>query len=173
MISSIIATIRAWRAPEHRLSCSFRSWRELVRELDRRGKRRHEAGAFLLGTTQSNRHEVKDIVFYDDLDPDAYASGVCVLYGDAFAKLWTLCRERELSVVADVHTHPGAGFQSYADRTNPMVARKGHIAIILPDFARWPVDSSQTGIFEYCGDHTWIDRSPARAPTFFYTGFWS
>ncbi|MEW6449203.1 MAG: Mov34/MPN/PAD-1 family protein [Pseudomonadota bacterium] len=173
MISSIIATIRAWRTPEHRLSCAFASWRRLVHELDRRGQRRHEAGAFLLGTTREGRHEVHDIVFYDDLDPHAYDTGVCILHGDAFAKLWALCRERGLSVIADVHTHPGAGFQSYSDRTNPMVARKGHIAIILPDFARWPVNTKRVGIFEYSGDHTWIDRSPSRAPAFFYTGFWS
>lgn len=173
MISSIIATIRAWWAPDHRLCCSYRRWHGLVAELDRRGQRRHEAGAFLLGTTRGHRHEVKDVVFYDELDPRAYATGVCVLHADAFARLWAICRERGLSVIADVHTHPGAGFQSDSDRTNPMVARKGHIALIVPDFARWPIDISRVGIFEYAGDHAWLDRSPKSAPHFVYTGFWS
>ncbi|MGY2909207.1 Mov34/MPN/PAD-1 family protein [Bradyrhizobium sp. URHC0002] len=173
MISSIIATIRAWWAPDHRLCCSFRHWRGLVAELDRRGQRRHEAGAFLLGTTHAGRREVEQIVFYDELDPRAHATGVCVLHADAFAKLWAICRERGLSVVADVHTHPGAGFQSDSDRTNPMVARKGHIALIVPDFGRWPINPKRMGIYEYEGDHAWLDHSPTRAPHFLYTGFWS
>lgn len=173
MIFSIIATIRAWWAPDHRLCCSSRHWRGLVAELDRRGQRTHEAGAFLLGTTHAGRREVEQIVFYDELDPRAYATGVCVLHADAFAKLWAICRERGLSVVADVHTHPGAGFQSDSDRTNPMVARKGHIALIVPDFGRWPINPKRMGIYEYGGDHAWLDHSPTRAPHFLYTGFWS
>lgn len=173
MTSSIKATIRAFWAPSHRLSCPARLWKAIVAELDRRGERRHEAGAFLLGKEHDGRREVERALFYDDLDPAAYASGVCVLHGDAFAKLWAVCREERLTVVADVHTHFGAGFQSTFDRANPMVARTGHIALILPNLGRWPVDQDQFGIYEYRGQHQWNDHSAGRAPRFFYTGFWS
>lgn len=36
-----------------------------------------------------------------------------------------------MMVVADVHTHPGRAFQSESDRTNPMVARAGHIGSMM------------------------------------------
>ena len=173
MISFTKATIRAWWAPEHRLSCGARRWRRIVAELERRGEGRHEAGVFLLGRHEDNRRVVTDVVFYDQLDASAYASGVCVLHGNAFAKLWDLCRQRNVTVVADVHTHRGRGAQSMSDRKNPMVARAGHIAIILPNFARWPIDQRELGIFEYVGSHEWIDRGPLSSPGFFYTGFWS
>ena len=79
----------------HRLRCSSRLWRRIIAELERRGERRHEAGAFLLGVSDGTRKEVREAVFYDDLDPQAYASGVCVLHGDAFARLWVaLPREK-------------------------------------------------------------------------------
>lgn len=172
MTFSIRATIRAWLAPEHRLACGSGRWRTIVGELERRGRRRHEAGAFLLGVERDGRRETKGAVFYDDLDPQAYSTGVCVLHGDAFAKLWAICRESRLAVVGDVHTHPGAGFQSEADRTNPMVATAAHVAIILPDFAAWPVDPARLGIYEYRGQHEWTDRSPSRAPLYFYSGLW-
>jgi hypothetical protein len=116
---------------------------------------------------------VKSAVYYDDLDANAYSTGVCVLHGDAFSELWARCRAECLTVVADVHTHPDTGFQSHADKTNPMVARAGHIAIIVPDFARWPIRESRMGIYEYQGQYEWINRSPDRARNFFYTGFWS
>ncbi len=171
MISSIRATIRALLAREHRISCSKSFWFQLLNELQQRGEGWHEAGAFLLGKKGSQRLEITERVFYDDLDPSAYNSGVCILHGDAFAKLWKICRERGLSVVADIHTHPGAAVQSYSDRTNPMVATPGHVAIIVPNFARFPTEDNGLGIYEYRGGHEWINFSGPLTRRYFYVGF--
>ncbi len=173
MISSIKATIRAFVAPDHRLSCPPPLWRRVTTELHRRGRNRHESGAFLLGSQHRARREALDVIFYDDLDPHAYASGVCILKAGAFSKLWAICRERKLMVVADLHTHGGAAFQSEADRTNPMIAREGHIAVIVPDFAAAPVSYDRLCIYEYRGDHQWIDKSHGKANRYLYSGFWS
>ena len=116
MISSIRATIREFVAPDHRISCPRKLWVRLARELWLRGEEVHEAGAFLLGNERKGRLVVHEILFYDDLDPHAYDSGVCILQSDAFAALWRMCRARRLTVVADVHTHPGAATQSTSDR---------------------------------------------------------
>jgi hypothetical protein len=173
MSFSIKATIRAFLAPEHRVTCNARRWRRIVSELERRGRHQHEAGAFLLGLEADGPREVTDAIYYDDLDPSAYSSGVCILHGDAFAKLWAECRKRKRTVIADVHTHGGEAFQSSSDKTNPMVARAGHIAIIVPRFAAWPIAADRLGIYEYRGAHEWINRTHPRTRNFFYTGFWS
>jgi len=112
-------------------------------------------------------------VFYDDLDPAAYSSGVRILRAPAFAALWATCRARGLTVVGDVQTHPCDAFQSEADRTNPMVAREGLIAIIVPNYAAGSPDKARLGIYEYLGDHTWTDHSGARARRFLRNDFWS
>jgi proteasome lid subunit RPN8/RPN11 len=173
MAFSLTATIRAFVAPNHRLRCTPKLWRKIVAELERRGGRRHEAGAFLLGVNDGDRKVVREAVFYDELDPLAYVSGVCVLHGDAFSKLWSICREKNLTIVADAHTHPGSAFQSDSDRKNPMVAREGHIAIIVPEFARWPIGRAALGVYEYVSDHVWHNRGGRQAPRYFYRGFWS
>jgi proteasome lid subunit RPN8/RPN11 len=173
MISSIKTIIRAFAAPEHRLNCPTLLWARTMAELHRRTQRRHESGAFLLGHDHGGRRAAVDVVYYDDLDPAAYASGVCILRADAFAKLWSMCRARKLAVVADIHTHPGTAFQSESDRTNPMVALPGHIAIIVPDFAAPPVRYEDLGIYEYQGEHRWAERNHRRCRRFVYTGFWS
>ena len=173
MTFSIKATIRALVAPKHRLDCTPAFWNEVMGELDRRGERQHEAGAFLLGPVVEGRRVATHAVYYDDLDPYAYTAGVCILYADAFAKLWSICRESGLTVVADIHTHIGTAFQSIADKHNPMVARDGHIAIIVPNMAAQPVPLQQIGIYEYRGNHQWFDRSPRVRRGFLYVGFWS
>ena len=54
-----------------------------------------------------------------------------------------------------------------------MVARASHIAIIVPDFAKWPIPTGSLGVYEYRGQHKWVDHSRSGAGVFFYTGFWS
>jgi len=109
----------------------------------------------------------------DTLDEHAYDSGVCILEAPAFAKLWGICRERQLTVVGDVHSHGSLALQSEADRTNPMVARAGHVALIAPDFARPPVKLRHLGVYEYRGNHEWNDHTGRLLTRFFYVGWWS
>ncbi|MGH7618154.1 MAG: hypothetical protein ACREPM_13070 [Gemmatimonadaceae bacterium] len=115
---------------------------------------------------------VHRFVYYDDLDPNCLESGIVVFDGGGYTPLWALCRETGLQVVADVHTHPGVARQSGADRCNPMIATRGHLAIIVPNFARRDVDAGGLGIYEYLGSHEWIDHSGREASEIFYTGFW-
>lgn len=134
-------------------------WRTLLGELHRRTREIHESGAFLLGRTGQDSRAVEHIVYYDDLDPQAYRTGVVVMHGASFGPLWDLCRSRKLSVVADIHVHPEGAWQSFADRDNPMIAQRGHLALIVPYFARPPVRLESLGFFEYYGSHRWRDLS--------------
>lgn len=156
--------------PEFNLKVTRQSWLYGVAELRRRGNGRHESGAFLLGRIVGTERIVSDWVFYDDLDPRAYSTGICILYAGAFDRLWQICQDRGLAVVADVHTHGGSAHQSSSDRENPMIARHGHLALIVPSFAADPVWRHQMGVYSYLGDHQWIDHSGFQARGCLKTG---
>jgi hypothetical protein len=47
-------------------------------------------------------------------------------------------------------------------RAHPMISRAGHIALILPDFARPPVRTQSIGIYRYLGNKNW-DAVPTTA----------
>lgn len=172
MSFSLRAIIRAFAAPEHRLSCSFRLWNEGLRELRQRGEDAHESGAFLLGIEHKGRRRVTRFVYYDDLDPHALDSGIVVFDGAGYGRLWKLCRETGLTVVADVHTHGAVARQSATDRANPMIATPGHVAIVVPDLARRHVTPSEVGVYEYQGQHRWREHTGTAAARYFYVGFW-
>jgi proteasome lid subunit RPN8/RPN11 len=112
-------------------------------------------------------------VFYDDLDAHSLDTGIVVFDGAGFAPLWRLCREDDLEVVADVHTHPGVARQSDADRRHPMIATPGHFAIIVPDFAQHVPSTADLGLYEYAGAHQWRDHSGPSANRVFYAGRWA
>lgn len=172
MSFSLRTTIRDLVAPEHQLSCSRSLWHTLLRDLARRGDSRRESGAFLLGEQRQGRRRIVRCVPYDDLDPHCLDTGVVVFDGAGYGPLWELCRSTGLAVVADIHTHPGAPWQSEADRKHPMIALPGHVALIVPNLAQHIVPPDALGIYEYRGDHQWQDRSGQRADQFFYVGIW-
>lgn len=147
-----------------------RLWLDGLAELCRRGGLTHEAGAFLLGTKSGEGRVGTKWVFYDELDPNAYSTGICILHADAFDRLWRYCRETGLAVVADIHTHPGSPRQSPSDRANPMVALQGHLALIVPNYAKGPHWRHRLGIYRYEGSHSWTDLSGWRGRITLSTG---
>ncbi len=168
------AIIRGLAAPEHRLSCPRQVWKRGLAEVARRGEGQRESGAFLLGHRHGSRGRVVQFAFYDDFDPLCLDSGIIEFDGAGFGLLWELCRKTNLSVLADLHTHSDSGpaRQSDLDRDNPMIALTGHVALIVPNFAR-DFRMMDMGVYEYLGDHKWLDYSGVRGRRFFYTGIWA
>lgn len=134
-------------------------WRGMLFELQLRGQKRRESGAFLLSssTHTGQAARVKHIAYYDDLDSDSLKRGGVDFHAAGYARLWQMCKRLGMEVVADVHTHPGAGVaQSWIDAKHPMLANPGHIAMILPHYgytSAWTL--AEAGIYEYMGNHQW------------------
>jgi len=136
-------------------------WRAMLRELAARGESRRESGAFLLGQRRGRRPRVTYVVYFDDLEPESL-NGAVHLTTTAYSRLWVICRERGIEVLADVHTHPGGCVQqSEIDEENPLVGQRGHIAIIIGHFAQKIVSLREVGIYEYHGDDGWEARPRA------------
>lgn len=150
-----------------RIACPYPLWWRLFRELRRRGGGVRESGAFLLGRRSGNVASVKALAFYDDVDPDALATGIVRLSGHAMNAVWQRCAETGLEVVADIHTHPGGTGQSQSDRDHPMVAKRGHIALIAPRFAHSAFWLRGIGVYRYAGSKRWHDLP---APRLGWTG---
>jgi hypothetical protein len=73
-------------------------------------------------------------------------------------------------VVADVHTHPGSSQQSQSDQAHPMVTRGGHLALIVPNFAKPQVRRTEIGLYRYLGGKRWETIQSERRRTFFHIG---
>jgi len=136
-------------------------WADLFSHLCKQGAGVRESGAFLLGHKAEARRVVTRILPYEHLQKDALHDDYVSLSAASFSKLWDLCRAEGLSVVADVHTHRLGPGQSRSDRTNPMVAVKGHVALIVPRFAQGNIRLQDLGMYIYQGNHMWATYSGA------------
>jgi proteasome lid subunit RPN8/RPN11 len=156
---------RRARIRQARLLIAAGVWDELIGELGRRGLGRRESGAFLLGPANGDPRLIIEVVYLDDLDPNCLTGGIS-FDGRYYSRLWDICQQRGLQVRADIHTHPGGSVrQSSIDRDNPMVARRDHLALIVPDLATRPIGAQEVGVHEYLGEDGWrssFDEEAAR-----------
>lgn len=130
----------------------------VLAELRVRGRGEREAGGFLLGRRLQHGRVIEAFIAYDDVDPNALR-GHIEFDGSRMDRVWSECRRLGLKVVADVHTHPGGYGQSDVDRANPMIPERGHVALIVPHFARGTFLPGEIGIYEFQGRDGWRDHS--------------
>jgi len=148
-------------------------WLELLAELERRADGVRESGAFLLARRDSDRRTVAAVIYFDDLDRDALRGGIA-LGTAAFARLWDRCRDLDLRVVGDVHTHPASWVcQSPIDRANPMIAQARHVALIVPNLAAGVVTTRDVGVHLYGGDRGWTSWCDGSRQSKLYIGRWA
>ena len=140
-------------------------WWKLIHDLRHRGRGRRESGAFLLGKRCGTCAKVRQFICYDDLDPEALDSGYVTFHGKGLSRLWAMCRDLQLEVLADVHTHPGRDTrQSLIDARHPMIPVEGHLALIVPCFGQTtPYSLAGVGIHEYRATG-WRSYSPDSWP---------
>jgi len=161
---SFLNTLFGWLGvTPPRLRCRRRVWSAGVAELARRTRgESRESGAYLLGRSRRDgSKEILEFIFYDDIDPAALDTGVVIIRQTALPRLWALCRARGYGVIADVHVHPYGFGQSASDKANPVMPRAGHIALILPDFARNGPAPGSIGMYEFLGEGAWAEHSRA------------
>ena len=131
-------------------------WLNLCKDLKASSAGRRESGAFLLG----NESKVEGYVLYEQLGQNCLFQGAIRMQGKHFGRLWKICREQSQQIIADVHTHPGREFQSSIDKANPMIAKRGHVGLIIPFYATHNPTPSKTGIYQYLGRGHWRTISP-------------
>ena len=171
MVFSLPTLLRAAVGRLPRLVCSPRVWHHGVDELKRRAAGWRESGAFLLGPANERTRRIQQFLYYDDVDPHCFDNGIVEFDGNRFGMVWTKCRESKMTVVADVHVHPGHYGQSRTDRHNPMIPEVGHLALIIPDYAARHRLPGKIGVYEYLGARQWHDHSAHGARTL-HIGWW-
>lgn len=132
---------------------------KLVRELHRRGEDRRESGAFLLARRDARpvagSRVITEVVYYDDLDADCLTGGI-TMHAIGLSRLNQLCRERQLRVLGDIHTHPSTFIQqSRTDATHPMVALPGHLAFVAPNYAAGALGPTDLGAHRLLPGGAW------------------
>jgi hypothetical protein len=140
------------------LDLSARLWSGLIYHLRNASAGIQESGAFIVGSIVAGERRGMDFIPYEMLERGALNEDFVQLSSEAFSKLWAMCDNRGVEIVGDIHSHRFGVQQSRSDRTNPMLALPGHVAIIVPEFAQRQVALEDVGVYVYQGAHRWVSH---------------
>lgn len=140
----------------HIISIPAYIWDETVRGLAGRSQGLRESGCIWAGKRNELTWTVKEVVFLDDLPGVRRHQLYHRMPRVAINKLFELLREKDLQIIADLHTHPTDWVElSDTDKIHPIEYRIGLIAIVFPNFAQFPHTFINLGVHEYLGSSEW------------------
>lgn len=78
-----------------------------------------------------------------------------VIEADELHRLNVWLYQEELKLIAQLHTHPEEAFHSRTDDAIPIVAARGGLSLVVPDFARGPADIETYAAYRLSQNNVW------------------
>ena len=128
-----------------------------LREVGRMG---HEGFALWAGRNAVERFDVSDVLIPEQ-EGLRTGSGVCVRVGGGELhriNVWLF--EHGLRLIAQIHSHPKDAYHSETDDTFPIVTTEGGLSLVVPEFARGPVDLAHYAVYRLLRGR-WVELSRA------------
>jgi hypothetical protein len=85
---------------------------------------------------------------------------------EALLQLNIVLSEKELRLVAQVHSHPGEAYHSTTDDRYAIVTAEGGLSLVVPDFANGPCAVENCAVYRLC-DTRWTSLSPTEIASLF------
>jgi len=67
--------------------------------------------------------------------------------------------KNNLCIIAQIHSHPNEAYHSETDNAYPIVATKGGISIVVPRFAKDPIDIKNWAVYRLSSENCWAELS--------------
>ena len=127
-----------------------------LREVGGRGL---EGFALWTGVLESNIFYVRDVIIprQRGLRTDL---GVCVTVdGDELHRINVWLFERGMTLIAQLHSHPGLAYHSDVDNAYPIITAVGGLSLVVPDFARDPFSLSRCAVYRLKPPCEWVEMA--------------
>jgi len=147
-----LETIQHVRAPRHAVETAHSFLRRV-------GRQSMEGFALWVGRLEGDTFVITDAVIPAQKAlrlPD----GVCVTVGsEELHRLNVWLYQQGLTLLAQLHSHPGAAYHSDTDDTFPIATAVGSLSLVIPDFARSPYALSECAVYRLTRSGGWASLS--------------
>jgi hypothetical protein len=88
-------------------------------------------------------------------------NGVCVTVDrEELFRLNVYLYERGLTLIAQLHSHPGQAYHSETDDTFPIATTAGAFSLVIPDFAVQPFTLNNCATYRLIPGRGWVEIDP-------------
>lgn len=89
----------------------------------------------------------------------AYNEDYGLLYtigGDELHRINVSLYNNKMTLIAQIHSHPGRAYHSETDDAYPVISTSGGISIVVPNFAYGQIAIDTWAVYRLSVDNTWI-----------------
>lgn len=117
----------------------------------------HEGMGLWVGVRQDGHFTVRDAVIPAQRHIRT-AEGVCVVMdADELHRLNVWLFKNRLTLLAQIHSHPGRAYHSKMDDETSVATAVGCLSLVVPDFAAAPFDLGRTAAYRLDAEGRWIE----------------
>ncbi len=121
------------------------------------GENRVEGVALFAGYEKDNKFYISQTIIPKQT---AYRLELGLLYAvgaDELHRINVWLYQNNLSIIAQIHSHPNEAYHSETDDAYPIVATKGGISIVVPRFAKDPIDLKNWAVYRLSSENRWVE----------------
>jgi proteasome lid subunit RPN8/RPN11 len=134
---------------------------EIQAHLRRVGRDGYEGLGLLVGRQDGERFEVTQAVIPAQRHRRT-SDGVCVIVeGPELHRLNVWLYRKKLTLVAQIHSHPGRAYHSDTDDAYAVATTVGCLSLVVPDFARRPFELRDVASYRLDAKARWKPLSRA------------
>jgi len=137
---------------------------ELLRSAGERG---YEAVALFAGFEAGKSFQVEKIIFPKQYGYNLDQGLMYSVDGEELHRINVWLYENKMSLIAQIHSHPGEAYHSEMDDRYPIVDTYGGISIVVPDFASGIISLKDCVIYRLSLNKTWDELKSTEIETLF------
>jgi hypothetical protein len=120
------------------------------------GEKRVEGVALFAGKENGNVFMIEETIIPEQKAMRLSEGLLYAVDGEELHRINVWLYENSMSLMVQIHSHPGEAYHSVTDDTYPIVATVGSVSIVVPDFASGPVEISFWKIYRLSQHNEWI-----------------
>ncbi|MCA0049445.1 Mov34/MPN/PAD-1 family protein [Mesorhizobium sp. B283B1A] len=125
------------------------------------GQQGHEGMALWVGVQQEQHFAVTEAVIPAQRHIRT-SDGVCVMVpAEELHRLNVWLYRRGLTLLAQIHSHPGRAYHSTTDDAYAIATTVGCLSLVVPNFARDPFDLARVAAYRLDAEANWNEVAPA------------
>jgi hypothetical protein len=119
------------------------------------GQQGCEGVGFWAGVQDGDRFEVKSAYIPRQLAGTMGEGTMVVVSGEELFRMNVWLHRHRLTLVAQIHSHPGDAYHSDTDDDFAVMSRVGGLSIVVPDYARDPFTLATSAVYRLRPDGVW------------------
>lgn len=129
--------------------------------LQRVGQQGLEGFALWAGVRNGSTFVVRHTIIPEQIGMRAAVGVSVTVHAQELHRLNVWLYERQLSLIAQLHSHPGAAYHSDTDDAFPIATTVGCVSLVIPDFAREPFSLDRCASYRLLPRRGWVSLTVA------------